>query len=79
MSVNVELPDDVLRRLEAEAARRGVAIESLIADTLERDFPADAPASSKPSFIGLAEARADLSENHKSIRRELAGGRVADA
>lgn len=79
MSVTVDLPDDVLRRLEAEAARRGVAVELLIAETLERDFPAEAARSPKLSFIGIAEAREDLSENYKQIRRDLAAGRAGDA
>lgn len=79
MSVTVDLSDEVLRRLEAEAARRGVAVESLIAETLERDFPAEASASPKLSFIGIAEAREDLSENYKQIRRDLASGRASDA
>lgn len=79
MSLNVDLPDEVLRRLQAEAARRGVLVESLIADTLERDFPADTGHSPTLSFIGIAQARDDLSENYKQIRRELAAGRASQA
>ena len=79
MSVIVDLPDEVLRRLETEAARRGVPVESLIAKTLERDFPAETGGSPKLSFIGIAEARDNLSENYKQIRRDLAVGRAGDA
>ncbi|MGA2211612.1 MAG: hypothetical protein ABSH30_18520 [Acidimicrobiales bacterium] len=79
MSVTVDLPDDVLRRVQAEAARRGVPVESLIAETLERDFPAGTAESGSLSFIGIVEARDDLSENYKQIRRELAAGRAAEA
>ena len=79
MSVTVDLPDEVLRRLEAEAARRGVAVKSLITETLERDFPAEVGGSPRLSFIGIAEAREDLSENCKQIRRDLAAGRASDA
>ncbi len=79
MSVTVDLSDEVLRRLEAEAARRGVAVESLIAETLERDFPAATGGSPTLSFIGIAEAREDLSENYKQIRRDLAAGGASDA
>ena len=71
MSVIVDLPDEVLRRLETKAARHGVPVESLIAETLERDFPAEAVGPPKLSFIGIAEARDDLSENYKQIRRDL--------
>jgi len=35
MSVTVELPAATLRRLEAEAARRGVGIDVVIADLVE--------------------------------------------
>ncbi len=79
MSLIVDLSDEVLRRLETEAARRGVPVESLIAETLERDFPAEAVGSRKLSFVGIAEARDDLSEKYKQIRRDLAAGRAGDA
>src|SRR5690349_3097586 len=80
MTVIVDLPESVLRRLQAEAARRGVPVESLIAETLERDFPppGEAPARTL-SFIGLAAARSDLGENYKQIRRDLAAGAAGDA
>lgn len=59
MSVTVDLPADVLARLEAEAARRGVPIEVLIAETLERDFPARIPgATGTPGFVSLGASRA---------------------
>ena len=58
MSVTVELPAEVLARLEAEAARRGVPIEILIAETLERDFPARASgATGAPGFVSLGTSR----------------------
>ena len=79
MSVTVPLSDEVLRRLEAEAARRGVPVESLIAETLERDFSADSKAAPTLSFIGIAEAREDLAENYKQIRHDLAASRTSDA
>jgi len=79
MSVTVDLSDEVLHRLQEEAARRGVPVESLIAETLERDFPPAADERPKLSFIGIGEAREDLGENHKQIRRDLAAGRANDA
>jgi hypothetical protein len=77
--LTVDLPDEVLRRLEAEAARRGVPVQTLIAETLERDFPPGTGESPTLGFIGIAEARADLSQNYKQIRRELAAGRASQA
>jgi hypothetical protein len=79
VSLTVDLPDEVLRRLRAEAERRGVALESMIAATLERDFPAGAAEAPSLSFIAIAQAREDLSENYKQIRRELAAGRASKA
>lgn len=76
MSLTVDLPDDVVRRLEAEAARRGVPVESLIAEALEREVPATAGEQPQLGFIGIAQARDDLSENYKQIRRELASRAV---
>ncbi len=32
MSLTVELPDDVMRRLEAEAARRGITLDQVIVE-----------------------------------------------
>ena len=79
MSVTVDLSDEVLHRLREEAARRGVPVESLIAETIERDFPPATEQKPKLSFIGIGEAREDLGENHKQIRRDLAAGRATDA
>jgi hypothetical protein len=78
-SLTVDLPGEVLRRLRAEAARRGVPVQTLIAETLERDFPAGAAEPPALSFIGIAQARDDLSETYKQIRRELAAGRARKA
>jgi hypothetical protein len=75
----VELPEEVQRRLQAEADRRGLAVESLIAETLERDFPPTANVAPTLTFIGMFDAREDLSENYKQIRRELAAGRASEA
>ena len=36
MSLTVELPDDVLLRLEAAASARGVSVEELVAETLSQ-------------------------------------------
>jgi hypothetical protein len=62
MPVTVDLPADVLARLEAEATRRGVPIEVLIAETLERDFPArTSGATGTPGFVSLGASRSGRS------------------
>lgn len=56
MSVTVELPDDALRKLTAEAERRGVSIDVIIAELAAR-LPAETPpattAKRKLSFAGI--------------------------
>jgi hypothetical protein len=54
MSVTVDLPEDVLAKLTAEASRRGVSIDVVIAE-LAAQLPADtsAPVKRKLAFIGL--------------------------
>ncbi len=54
MSVTVELPDDMLARLQAEAARRGVSVDAVITE-LVAQLPVDTPAPAKRNlaFIGM--------------------------
>jgi len=81
MSVTVDLPPATLRRLEAEAARRGIAIDVVIAElaeTLPGSADAGTPESSEPgapaehrfAFAGVAASGdGTLSERYKAIRR----------
>jgi hypothetical protein len=56
MTVTVDLPEHVLARLQAEAKRRGVSIDQVIAELTEA-LPAEtAPARRTPSFIGLGSS-----------------------
>lgn len=41
MSLTVDLPEDVMRRLEAVAAARGVSVEEFAAETLAQVAPVD--------------------------------------
>ena len=41
MSLTVDLPEDVMRRLEAVAVARGVSVEELAAETLAKVAPVD--------------------------------------
>ena len=64
MSVTVELSAEVLARLEAEAARRGVPMESLISESLERNFPAHGSQDTKRKlgFVGMGTSRTGRTE-----------------
>ncbi len=56
MTVTVDLPEDALARLRAEAKRRGVSIDLVIAELAEA-LPAEAsPAKRTLSFIGLGSS-----------------------
>lgn len=53
MSVTVDLPPEVLQRLEAEATRRGVTIDEVIAE-LAAGLPAESTERPKRlSFVGI--------------------------
>jgi hypothetical protein len=41
MSLTLDLPEDVMRRLEAVAVARGVSVEELVAETLAQVAPID--------------------------------------
>jgi hypothetical protein len=56
MTVTVDLPEDALARLRAEATRRGVSIDLVIAE-LAAALPAELPvAGRKLTFIGLGSS-----------------------
>ena len=56
MTVTVDLPEDVLARLRAEATRRGVSIDLVISE-LATALPAERPPAKRAlSFIGLGSS-----------------------
>ena len=74
MSVTVDLPDDALRRLEAEAARRGVTIDDLIADLAAR-LPDEDPLE---AFIGCgASGDTEPFDIHRA-RADMAAAKLID-
>ncbi|WP_334144563.1 ribbon-helix-helix protein, CopG family [Rhabdothermincola sp.] len=81
MSLTVQLPDEALRRLQAEAARRGVSVDEVIAE-LAGQLPGVEPVRKAPghrfSFIGIgASGRADGSERHRESSRDAYAGKSA--
>ena len=74
LPVTVELPEDALARLRAEAARRGVSIDVVIAELAAR-LPAEDPLE---SFIGCgASGRTEPFDIHRE-RAELAAKKFAE-
>ncbi len=74
MSVTVDLPPATLRRLEAEAARRGIGIDVVISELAEALPAATDPAGHRFAFSGVAASGdGTLSERYKAIRRDEFG------
>lgn len=74
MSMTFDLSPDAVARLEAEASRRGVTVEALVAE-LAQSFPVEDPLD---AFIGSgASGRGDLSRRHREIRAEKSSGMTA--
>ena len=55
MTVTIDLPEDALARLQAEAERRSVSIDVVVAE-LTKALPTDASAPTRLSFIGLGSS-----------------------
>jgi hypothetical protein len=67
----IDLPEDTLARVQAEAKRRGVSIDAVVAE-LTRALPGAAPAPKTLSFVGIGSSQ---SERHgREIEDLLADG-----
>jgi hypothetical protein len=53
MSLTLDLPDETVRRLAAEAERRGAHLADVIADLAAQLPPAEAPARRRLAFVGV--------------------------
>jgi len=74
MSVTVDLPEDALRRIEAEAARRGVTIDDIIAELAAR-LPDEDPLE---AFNGCgASGDAEPFDIHRA-RDDMASAKLTD-
>jgi len=70
MSVTLDLPEETLARLEAEAERRSVTVESLIAE-----FAAKLPVDALDDFIGCGESGKTAALDINAERARVACGR----
>ena len=74
MSVTLDLPAESQARLEAEATRRGITLDQLIAELADA-LPATDPLD---TFIGSGSSgRGDLASRHRQIRAEQTRGLTA--
>ncbi len=71
VTVTLDLPEDALERLRAEADRRGVSVDGLVAE-LAAALPAQSPRGGRRlSFIGIGHSgRGDLARRHREVRAE---------
>lgn len=72
MPVTIELAEEVLGRLQAEATRRGISVDEVIAELAETlpGVVGTGRAQHRFSFTGVAASGdGTLSENYKTIRR----------
>ncbi len=71
MTVTLDLPADAQARLHAEALRRGITVDKLVAD-LANSLPTEDPLE---AFIGSGSSgRGDLARRHREIRSEQTAG-----
>lgn len=78
----VHLPDELVERFAAEAARRGVSVDELAAGALAARFPVsvsdESGADALEAFIGCgASGRREPFDIHQA-RAELAAGKTAE-
>jgi len=68
VTLALNIPDDLARRLEAAARSRGISIETAVVEALT----SWAAGESMPelSFVGIGEGRPDLAESHDEILAE---------
>jgi hypothetical protein len=60
MSLTLDLPDETVRRLTAEAERRGAHLADVIADLAAQLPPAEAPARRRLAFVGVGASGAGI-------------------
>jgi hypothetical protein len=60
MSVTLDLPDDSVRRLTAEAKRRGMRLADVIVDLAAHLPPAEAPSRRRLAFVAAGASTAGI-------------------
>jgi hypothetical protein len=70
MIVTIDLPDDGLARLRSEATRRGVSIDTVIAE-LAGQLPSSSPSKRRLSFAGTLYAEPELAARAEDILSQM--------
>ncbi len=70
MTIEVELPEDAVRRLRAEAARRGLTLDAFIAE-LASDLPVEGSgAGRRPAFVAVGASESGTTHRIEEILTE---------
>jgi ParG len=78
VALTVELPEEALARLRAEAARRGTSVDDVIADLVGRLPRPIAGRRHRLSFVGIGESGRSEPTHVKRGRDELAARKYAE-
>ncbi|GAA1800270.1 hypothetical protein GCM10009682_22310 [Luedemannella flava] len=73
MSVTLDLPDHVLRRLAAEADRRGVPLAAVVTELVEHLPPADEQPVRRLAFIGVGASAGGITHRIDELLDEGSG------
>jgi hypothetical protein len=77
--VTLDLPAEAQARLQAEAARRGITLDQLVAEIADTFPTANTAPKHRLGFIGAGHSgRGDLSRRHREIRAEQTAGLTAN-
>ncbi|WP_250281114.1 MULTISPECIES: hypothetical protein [unclassified Frankia] len=60
MSITLDLPDELVRRLTAEAERRGTHVVDVIADLAAQLPPAETSARRRLAFVGVGASHSGI-------------------
>jgi hypothetical protein len=75
VATTLHVPEDLADRLAAEAARRGMNVDELLAELLAAGLPGE---DTLEAFIGAGHSgRGDLGRRHREITAEITGKRSA--
>lgn len=78
VSTIVHLSDELAARLAAEASRRGISIDELLAELVATRLPAAEGDDPLEAFIASGRSgRGDLARRHREIKAEIAKGLAA--
>lgn len=70
MRIEVDLSEELVRRLQAEAARRAVTLETLIAEVASELAAEGSRAGRRPAFVAVGASRAGTTDQIQVIMAE---------